>query len=322
MCFGTLYLFIIHELAFLPGFISGQSLELCKSRWRSSSRNPYWPETPFDKDKLRLSHLIYRCGICIAVGQEKVLVVEMWFVIAHLLGFEFVPSSSGKAIEAGVECGCKQAVFCQPLLSSRSAACFIHREAQQWKKEITQPISALIFIADENADCKLWFLQSFLAFNPASDLQSALIPTVWSQDNILAKLLITAVQSPKGFKWCIKQCSSICHMWFLLSGISVYGQLCVFLCALERGRWVCACEWERSEVRITCVHLAGHKEVHQVSELQPWPGKDFKLTRCKQQSSRRHLKCLPRWQPDYSAPIGSEPQEHRWGDCACWKRWR
>lgn len=59
------------------------------------------------------------------------LVVEMWFVIAHLLGFEFVPSSSGKAIEAGVECGCKQAVFCQPLLSSRSAACFKHREAQQ-----------------------------------------------------------------------------------------------------------------------------------------------------------------------------------------------
>lgn len=156
MCFGTLYLFIIHELAFLPGFISGQSLELCKSRWHLSTRNPCWPETPFDKDKLRLSHLIYRCGVCVAVGQKKVLVVEMWFVIAHLLEFEFVPSSSGKAVEAGVECGCKQAVFCQPLLSNRSAACSIHKEAQQWKKEMFLHYTAY-FCSDFHCWWKCWW---------------------------------------------------------------------------------------------------------------------------------------------------------------------
>lgn len=90
------------------------------------------------------------------------LVVDMWFVIAHLLGFEFVPSPSGRAVEAGVECGCTQAVFCQPLLSSRSSACFIHRlytERLRSERNVSalQSLFLLVFIANENADGKLWF---------------------------------------------------------------------------------------------------------------------------------------------------------------------
>lgn len=71
MCFGTLYLFIIHELAFLPGFVYGQSLQLCKSRRHLSSCRPCWPEPLSVNDKLRLSHLIFRCDVCITVGQGE-----------------------------------------------------------------------------------------------------------------------------------------------------------------------------------------------------------------------------------------------------------
>lgn len=156
----------------------------------------------------------------------------------------------------------------------------IGREAQQWKKCfcITQPISALIFIVDENADGKVWFLQSFLAFNPASDLQSALISAVWSLDSILAKLLISP---QKALNDALNNAvaSATC-------GSSSRGCLCmdssVFCFVLWRNGDECVPVSER-EVRITCVYMADRKEVHWVSELQPDKGKDFKLMWCEQQ---------------------------------------
>lgn len=187
--------------------------------------------------KIRLSHLIYRMWCLHCCGGRKRCLwwrCGLWLLIS--LSLNLYPAQVVKQLKLGLSVDAdrqRSACLCFPTelqhvlytgrLSSERRKCFC----------ITQPISALIFIADENAGDKLWFLQSFLAFNPANDLQSALIHTVWSLDNILAKLLITAVQSPKGFKLCIKQCSNICYMWFLLSGMFVYGQLCVFLCALE-----------------------------------------------------------------------------------------
>lgn len=88
-----------------------------------------------------------------------------------------------------------------------SAACFIHRLYTGWLGSernkcfsVAEPVSALLLIAGSVLMVSSGFSRAFLLFDPAGDLQSALIHTVRSLDNTLAKLLITAVESPKGFK--------------------------------------------------------------------------------------------------------------------------
>lgn len=150
------------------------------------------------------------------------------------------------------------------------------------------------------ADGKLCFKHCFLASDPAGDLQSALIHTVLSVDNILAKLLITAVQSPKGFKWCIKWCSSICHMWFLLSGMFACGELFVLLCALEgMGGGGYAWAGGKGTLPIFVGTMVSR-------DIWFWhcsiaPAKPLKVqTHAK--NPRKRLKHYPGQEPDYSAP--------------------
>lgn len=120
------------------------------------------------------------------------------------------------------------------------AACFIQRPHIRWFSNKWKNVFSTVelpFCSHSRcrvyADGKPCFQYGSLAFDPAGDLQSALIHTALSVGNIAAKLLITTAQSPKGFKWCIKQCSSICHVWFLLLGMPDCGELSLFRCEQE-----------------------------------------------------------------------------------------
>lgn len=173
-----------------------------------------------------------------------------------------------------------QMVCCYILLSDRQICCLFYIETVKgWfsskRNKCLGALFCLHSLCRTYADGKLCFKHCFLASDPAGDLQSALIHTVLSVDNILAKLLITAVQSPKGFKWCIKWCSSICHMWFLLSGMFACGELFVLLCALEGmgGGWVCM---SRREGHVTYFCGDHAKEGYLVLALQHCPSKAFK----------------------------------------------
>lgn len=126
MCFGTLYLFIIHELAFLPGFICGQSLQLCKSMRHLSSRDLCWPEILTVKDELRSSRLVLRCEVCITVGQGKgACGGDVVCDFANLLEFEFVPSPDGIVVKVRDRNGCKQCAAGLRFLMDVSVGCFI-----------------------------------------------------------------------------------------------------------------------------------------------------------------------------------------------------
>lgn len=148
-------------------------------------------------------------------------------------------------------------------------------------------------------DGKLCFKHCFLASDPAGDLQSALIHTALSVDNIPAKLLITAVQSPKGFKWCIKWCSSICHMWFLLLGMFACGEIFVLLCALEgMGGGVYA--WGRGKGMLPVfVGTMLWKDIW-FQSCSIAPAKPLKM-QTDAKNPRKRLEHYPGKEPDYSA---------------------
>lgn len=166
MCFGTPYLFIIHELAFLLGFICGQSLQLHKSRWHLSSHCLRWPETLSVKDKLRLSHLIFRCDVCITVRQGKGarggdMVCDCWPPgILNL--YPALHQSQGWTQNRQRAAG-----FCFP--TDRSAACFMYRlYTRRLSSErntcfgIAEPTSALILVARSMLMLSSVFSRTFL----------------------------------------------------------------------------------------------------------------------------------------------------------------
>lgn len=146
MCFGTRYLFIIHELAFLCGFICGQSLQLCKPGVHLQSLVTW--NSLLKMGKIVSSHFHTWCLHCRGALKKGAGGEDLVSACSHT--YIWICTESSWLRHWGRVCQAFQA----QIWTAWCAACFIQRPHIRWfsnkRKNIfstVEPFSALILIA-------------------------------------------------------------------------------------------------------------------------------------------------------------------------------